>query len=281
MKRLTLKILALVMAIILILPFIFACTDEDETPSTSSTKAPEKTFDEMNEKEKAFYILNLDYEEENVRQEMTMNVSSVMEGFAFTLTATAVEIECGIGTNNYKHYLNSEMYMDLGFYSSSSKEVSGYFDGVMFEALHEDNINQYSYKSNISQADYIAYNESLEEDDNDNFGITKNNCRTATCVQDENGNWIATFSDFSGSALEELQEMVDGLADTSTLVDGKIILTVDSNLRPVSAAIEFVFEGTEVPEMSAQVTYQFGNEVIMPDMNLNSFTQVDDLRKME
>ena len=272
------------MALILVLPFVFACTDDDDSTDNDNTpKEPqkEKTFEEMTEKEKAFHILTIEQKDENIRREMELIAHFFYYDFEVDATVTLAEIERGIGTSNYIHHVGTEMIMDMGFTYSSNTQASGYRDGKMYETVSEDNLTQYRNWASISQEDYIDYKESQDDSVDDDFNIKEGNCQTVTCTKDTDGNWVATFTGLSGSALDEFKEMADafgGMIDSSALVDAVITLKVSSELKPLSASIEFVFTGENAPSLVCNMSFKYGDEVTVPDINFDDYTQVDDLR---
>lgn len=286
MKKINHQILSLIMALVLILPFVFACTnDEDEKEETPKEPVKEKTFAEMTEKEKALHILDLEIDSVNTRMDMTMNLESVYYGLPLTVNAVMWETEMGIGTDNYIHASRSTMSMDMTVRSTEIIEGGGYKDGKMFAVQVTDSRVDFSNWSAISQADYIAYKESLEEENEstvENYGITEQNCKTMTCVQNEDGNWVATYTDLTSDGLSEfvdLLESFEGMIDPSALTDIKMELTVTSDLVPVKADITFEFSGETPPVFAMGATFKFGDDVEEPLIELDGYTEVDDLRE--
>ena len=286
MKSLAIKILSLIMALLIIMPFVFACGKDEETKKEEQKETqPEKPFSEMSEAEKAFYIFNLkDIDAENVKLEMSMYISTLYRDIPVVINLSTLDYETGIDTSSYSHYSITVTETDMSYLGSSvTTEIEGYVDGKMF-IYSDDGSEKAGYWSYTNVNDYLDYqNEASDSSGLNNMsdlGLTKDSCETISCVQDEDGNWVATVTDVNEEGLEKFKTLLgdfEGMVNPSSLVDVILVETVTSDFKPVSLSLQFVFSSQTPPTFSIRAEFTLGDSVVAPKVDLNEYTEVDDL----
>ena len=282
MKKTTLKLLALMLACIMLLPLAIACdTSDDTTTTTESTEKPEPTeaekFAALSENEKAFYVLSMDVDDGGkTSMDMTMDLSTTYMGYAITSTVSGKQVEINTG-DKYADY--SEMNMTISMMGTTTTMLSkeGYIDGRAFYYMSTAGEGE-GYYVVMTKDQYIADFKDEEEDDDNDFGITKDNCQTVTCIK-SGDNWVATFTDMTSEGLAEFKEFVeafDGMVDPDSLTDVTLTLTISKDLKPVSAEVSFEF-----PDGGATLTmsciYKFASDVTEPTVDMSDFQETDSL----
>ena len=274
MKNLTLKLLALMLVCIIVLPMMFACGDEEQTDP----------FLEMSEEEKAFHILSIESDDsESVCMDMELTLACKLYGMDVTAVSSAKDITIGKNSDSYVHHSVIETSTTMMGTTTVVKITTGYTDGKMY--VSTDALGSTTSKwSPITKDDYIAYcDENNDSILTENFSITKENCQAITCVQLENGGWKATFAEISGDGLKEFKEMLksfEGMVEADTLEDVTLALTVDSNRKPTNISIDFKFSGEDTPVVSLDATITTGDTVTAPSVDLTNYEEVEDLTSL-
>ena len=282
MKKTTLKLLALMLACIMLLPLAIACDKTDDTTNTTeSTEKPEPTeaekFAALSESEKAFYILTMDANDDGkTSMDMTMDLSTTYMGYKITATISGTQVEIDTA-DKYVDY--SEMNMTMTMMGTSTVMLSkeGYIDGRAFYYGLSDGEGG-GYYVVMTKEQYIEDYKDDEEDSDNDFGITKENCQTVTCIK-VGDNYVATFTDITGDGLTEFKTLVEsfsGLVDPEALTDVTLTLTVTKDLVPVSAEVSFEFSDSSIV-LTMSCDYQFGSDVTEPTVDMSDFEETDSL----
>ncbi len=277
MKKLTLKLLALTMACLMLVPLMLACGEEE--------KEPVDPFLEMSEQDKAFHILNIDVDDSlSILAEMKMDLACEFMGLDVTASITSNNTTVDKSGDNYIDYTETQMAMTIMGQPTISTMKNGYIDGKMFEYSDTLGISKGEW-SPISKADYLKYlEEKNDNSDVEDFGLTKENCQTVTCVQDEYGNWTATFTDVSEEGLAEFKDLIgsfEGMVDPETLVDVVLTLKVSENYLPINMTVDFEFSEENAPVLSMDIDITVGSTVKTPSIDLTGYVEVEDLRENE
>lgn len=278
MKKLT-KLLALVLACFMLVPLMLACDDEKKE------NEPKDPFLEMSEVDKAFHILNIDIDDSmSILAEMKMNLSCKFMGVDVTANIASDKTTIDKAGEGYIDYTETQMAMTVNGQANITTTTNGYVDGKMFESVSAAGAQQGLW-SPISKSDYIKYlEENNESSDVENFGLKKENCQSVTCVQDEYGNWTATFTDVSEDGLAEFKSLIEsfgGIVDPSNLIDVVLTLKVSENRLPVNMTVDFEFSGENAPTLTMDIDITVGSGVKTPTVDLTGYTEVEDLRKTE
>ena len=115
------------------------------------------------------------------------------------------------------------------------------------------------------------------------FSINKRSCSNINCVQDDYGNWVATFSGFTQTGLDNITLMLDTFNSVfpyTTLKDISIEITVSPDFSNMKVVLDYTFEGELVPIITS-TTYIVKNQGVRdPIINLDGYEQVEDLRQI-
>lgn len=282
MKKQTLKLLALLLACLMLLPLVIACDKDDNPTEPTGKKEPTEPteiekFNALNEQEKAFYILDMDVEDGGkTSQDMTLNLACKYMGYDVVATMTGKQVEIDTA-DKYLDYTDATLTMSIMGTTVVTVSKDGYIDGRAFSYASDGSTEEGRYVTMTKEA-YISENKD-EEDEDDSFGLTKDNCSTVTCVKSGN-NWVATFTDITGDGLNDFKELVgsfEGMINSEDLVDVTLVLTVSSDLKPISARVDFEFSGEDKPQLSMDCNYKIGADVTEPTVDMSDYTETDSL----
>ena len=295
MKRITFKLLTLMLVCLMLLPLVIACGEEnDTTTTTTEEKKPteEEKFSALSEEEKAFYILELDEpQEERTNSVAILRLQNGSYGnydVDSSITIKTVNIDT---EEKYFDYVETVVITDVRSSTSISPartEVivkTGWKDGKCFQysEVTSNNQTRVSKTSKLqTKEEYIAEKEELENEANqsvslefsENFGITRDSCSTVTCVQAEGGEWKATFTDVNEECLAEFKKIIEAFkdyVDIDKVTDVVVELTVTKDLKPVSVNILFGETVTHKDYMRMVVEYSTGDDVVEPEIDLSDY----------
>lgn len=277
MKKFTLKSLALMLVCIMVIPMMFACNNE-EKPETDP-------FLELTEEEKAFYILNDEtYDNQPTYIELTQEIACSYMGFDLSVSATGKETSINKDSDAYVHYLDLTTSTSIMGTTTTVVSKSGYTDGKMFAYTEIGGEGQGAW-SPISKNDYIAYNDTKNGTFNSSLvEIKKEDCQSITCVQNEDNNWVATFTNISGESMNYFKTLLDateGMLDPEQLESVTLTLIVDSTRKPMSIAIDFNFIKDSGLSFTIDGNITIGDTVEAPSVDLTDYIEVEDLREVE
>ncbi len=299
MKKTLLKLICLALALALLLPLAVACGGSDDTQNAGSSKSsetqktntdssknndktdnskspddPDDPFAGMSEKEKALSVLNIDFEADIYRTDMSFILLTSLLGRE--LEAEAIGFNITSNKNGaFEEYQETKMSMTMAGNASVQKSTDGYVDGKAFEKVIVDGVVSGAFYEEISAEDYLAQN----EDDSsipDNFNITDESCGFASFEKDKAGNYVATFKKITGEGLDTFKDMLTGTFEaliSNELKDVTFVLTVTDELLPVSMSIDFVFDGANPPTLTLGVAFTFGNDIKIPEINWSEYSE--------
>lgn len=288
MKKLTLKLLSLLAAIVLIIPMTVSCVVEDLTEA--------ERFDMLSETDKAFYILEKDYDLDTSRKSGSISMSyqetnMSMNGYKLhvRLDSNLVTIDTEEQYLNYYEIVVSAEYSNRYTDSESVQTVkTGWIDGKYFEynQTESDSSGSSTTKSFMfdTKENYLAYLEGQGEtagalDIPKNFGITKENCSTVKCFKQGDDLWCASFSDVSDELLTELKKLAQPLAsivDIDNIEDANITLLVTPDFIPKEVIIFYNVSGFNFLRIAYE--YAYGDDVVIPQIDLSDYNEVPSLR---
>lgn len=274
MKKLTIKLLALMLAMVMLLPLAMACDKDKTTEPTEAEK-----FAAMSDKEKAFYLLNNDVDDSG-KESTTMSMDLEFTYMGIKLTATATGKSTTIDTaDKYVDYTESVVSVAMMGQSTVMTSKEGWTDGKHFVYSAESGIGAGYYMPQTKE-EYIADKEENNDEIPENFGLTTENCTTVTCTQNSYGNWVATFSGVSQDGLTEFKKLIEDFGDMvnlDDLTDISLTLTVNPDFKPMKAEISFVFSGEDAPVISFECNYIIGADVVEPTIDVSGYTETDSL----
>lgn len=276
MKSFTLKLLSLMLVCFMLLPLMLSCGEVEAPPSSSSTPVQDdeqSKFEALSESEKAFYILTTDFDDGGKQSvNLSMNLACKYMGYDVVAIMSGKMVEIDVD-NTYVDYTETTMSLTMAGYSQVSTSKSGYLDGKQFTYVNVDGEENGEYAV-YSKDKYIELFKQDEEEDFDDFGLTKDNCQTVTCAKNSQGNWVATFTDVTENGLEKFKELVssfEGMISADDLVDVALTLTVSSNLKPMGVKVIFEFASGSNATLSLDATYAIGNDVVTPVVDFSNF----------
>ncbi len=304
MKKRELRMLSLLLSLLLALSIFVGCApepaDEDETKETESqsltesettkeeeTTSATKTFEDMSDTEKAFYLWNdisILETKTSYQSDMTVLFKGTTQGLPFTMTGT--ETAKIILSENETFYSDSaEETIDLGEgrYVRELVMKKGYANGKFYTYQSEDGEEKGVYSS-VSTEDWKAYFlEAMEEED---LILSSLLVKNVSFEETSNG-YEAAFSGFTSKGLLEVENKL--LGGTSSVIgksptDAELTLQVGKDMLPQKATIQYVYEyevGENVPAMSIEVVYSHYDEVSASSVDLTGYRQVTHLFEAE
>lgn len=277
MKASILKLLSLVLVCFLLLPLVFSCGEENSNENGGETEL--QRFEKLSEKEKAFYILTNDFDIEKSRVDTTANISCKYMGYS--LVASLVGSTFEMDTDE-EYFLYSEETLSMTIAGSSQVVLAkaGYSDGKEFQYTATNGSGKGYYAETTDDAYRQKRKEQIENGPDDDFGLTQENCKTITCVQNSHGGWAATFTDIDKDSLGAFKKFIDmsftGLIDSETLTGATLEVCISSNLKPVSIKIDFEFSDAST-ELTVEGKYTVDNDVELPKVDLTGYTKKSSL----
>lgn len=300
MKRCTAKILSLAICLVLIFINLTSCALLEQVIGGLSDIPGvgglfEKNIEDYPEDERAFALFDkLDasmktvssYEEESLIS-MKFNYSDA----PYSVTLDGFTKIAGNNTDDYFEYSEVEqtVYAAGGLIENFTVSQA-YSDGKMYFSQKQGNVSSKMF-SNTTYEEYLecrsyASNEPLDME------ITK--LATVTeATRDDNGLWSATYKGFSADTTKSsLLSMVEDslfamITENATLADMEITLKSDSELRPRSCDIEFIFASKDetataslisnLPSIKINVEYEDYNVTSKDDVDLTGYSEVDNL----
>ncbi|MBQ8146832.1 MAG: hypothetical protein IJ039_08610 [Clostridia bacterium] len=289
MKKFTFKLLTVLLTCVILLPLIIACDKEDVSEPTEEEK-----FNALSEEEKAFYILNT---EADTNQRAAIKVRLSLQNGSYqnrSVSASAFVETVNVDTEDrYFDYTKTVVSIKISqkfnsmLTAAQSETVvkTGWTDGSYFEYTKTSSGSGSEISKKCTpqtKEEYISKKKKLEEEATelsglemgDNFGITRENCSTATCVQLEDGTWKATFTDVNEECLAEFKKLAkafEQFVKIDNIQDIILELTVTSDFKPISAKIIFGEAVTYNDYLSLTCQYAIGDDVVEPEIDLSEY----------
>ncbi len=167
--------------------------------------------------------------------------------------------------------------------------VSGYRDGKMYE-MEEDEDGKNALVSPISAEDYAKHKTRMEEiTGGDEVAALLKLAGTKTSQKNEDDTWSAKLSGYSNENIEKItaelfEAAMDLFADDYEVKDYVLEITIDQDHLPTSMKLSAVFEGDEddedKPEMTMLCTFKDYDQTTLPEVDLSSYTEVEDLASL-
>ena len=303
MKKRELRILSLLLSLLLMLSIFVGCApdsaDEDETKGAESTQAftesetteeeettatPKKTFEEMSDTEKAFYLWNdssILETKTSYQTDMTMSISGTMQEIPFTMTGSGTT-KVIMSENEAFYYDSAEETIDVGdgMYVSEIVLERGYADGKFYSYQSEDGDDKGVY-ADVSKEDWVSFfKESLEDDDLILSSLLVKN----TSFKETSDGYEIAFSGFTKQGLYEVESKL--LGESSSAIIGKSPSDIElktqfgKDMLPKKLTIEDVYEyavGENRPELTMEATFSLYDGVRSSSVNVTGYRQVTNL----
>ena len=280
MKKLSVKLLSLIITILLILPLVFSCGEE--TPAQESKPTVIKSFEEMDEEEKAFYLLKSGVIEKttNMRIDSKMIITGSVNGLVpVEIKITTSDVDLTSDSGEYTHNSITRVSAKSQYSSASTFVMYGYQDGKMyiFTSTNGETSRQWSP---VSEEDYKKCIKDVESSAMSGFGDLE--VTRGSCILSENGNYIATYSGASKGLIALFEKILTEYASVFKIPPVEdVVLTYEltPDLKLISIKIDLVFKKEPYFDFSMITNATYDNisfEKI--DLEGDGFVQVEDLR---
>ena len=250
--------------------------DTQDSITNDPVQDPEKSFDELSEKEKAFYILNIAPNEDRILFDMAMTLKCDYMGYTIEAEITGDTIII-YEDGKYTEYNVMKMTMTMAGQSTVQTIITGYMDGKHFNKQIADGSVQLAQCESMTQEEYLEMLAEEKKDEPEHYGITEENCDTATCTKNKFGNWVAIFTDIDKYGLLYFEKLItDNFQNmiTNELEDVTLTLTTTSDFLPVSEEVVFHFFGENPPTLTIEGTFDYGEEVSTPTIDWSEYEDV-------
>lgn len=285
--------LAMTLILVLLLGVLTGCkTSPDPSGEGTShsntnepwteTQPPQKSFEEMTDKEKAFYLFNA--AEDNCSSctvDMTISATGVIQGMPFSMTGGGKMISIDTPTELF-YYEDATEHFDIGNGTFVQDIVmkSGYVNGKMFSYQSSDGETDGVY-STLTDAEWRAYEKEKIEDED--LILSEELVGSVTLTTTAEG-YTATFTDFTEKGLDEMNK---GYGDMSSVMgddpsDVVLTISVDAEKKPLGMTVQFLYEGgTDAPTFVMDGIYRDVNQTKSIAVDLSGYRNVGDLRVIE
>lgn len=314
MKQRMTRLLAALLVLLLLLPVLFGCVEDQESvevdesdptqneqndPKTDGGNDPETPpasgtqttpFAEKSEKEKALHLWNVNRSEPQGVDSFTMTAEitgeGVMMGMPFTVSGSGLSVFAGLkDTADLFYYseVNERINVQNGSFVSETVLKDGFADGRMFAYQEVDGDGDGVY-SRINASDWKTYYQEKNEDSN--VKLLSEHVRNATFTEAAES-YTATLTEFTDSGLAAIKKAVGSDMSQvmgSPFVQVEVSVTTDKSFLPVAMSMTLLFEaetGEDTPFLEMAYTYGSYNETKAPSVNLAGYRVVSDLRVLE
>ena len=285
MKKFWLKQLAFVLVCLMLLGTLASCS-------------PAAKLEKLEEAERAPHLYEMvDDRMNKVRSynlEMELEMTALISGQKLRVEGSSDVALINGKKNNFVQITETEMTGSLnGDEIVSQKIVEGFQDGKMFyhsKSKENGEKSEVSLYSNIDKEAYLAHREAMS----DSFDInpdTLTHAETTTCKMNDDGTWVATYTDFNETGMESFVKLFDSyteaLGSGLSVDDVKMTLKTDKKLYPTQIELEVEFGGNQYTlgdtQPSCKMTIDFSdfNDVEVDKVDLADYTEVDDLRAID
>lgn len=248
----------------------------------TETQPPQKSFEEMTDKEKAFYLFNA--AEDNCSSctvDMTISATGVIQGMPFSMTGGGKMISIDTPTEVF-YYEDATEHFDVGNGTLVLDLVmkTGYANGKMFSYQSSDGETDGVY-STLTDAEWRAYEKEKSEDED--LILSEELVGSVTLTTTEEG-YTATFTDFTEKGLSEMDNAYGDLSSVMGDDPSDVVLTisVDAEKKPRSMTVQFLYEGgTDAPTFVMDGIYRDVNQTESIAVDLSGYRNVGDLRVIE
>lgn len=291
MKRNTLRLLALALALVLCMSMFLACDDGGTLPPDP--------FEGMTEAERAFELIRLYCEKQEALTSGTISLTLTGSfqtlisdvSCACTFFANGSSKVAGLGTENLSYI--EEFTNNITITPPTGSAITqvgttkeGFQNGKMFEETTKDGKTE-KFASAITAAEYAAY---MEKYDGADLIATASNCTMATSAKQADGSWLLTFtgftSDFVSMADKEfLAEISELFVPGQVLSDVRLAYIIAADYTPIQMTVEFVFANedptatTALPVLTQTQIYSGMNATTIETLDLTGFVDIGDLRQ--
>jgi hypothetical protein len=285
MKKFWLKQTAFVLVCLLLLGTLASCS-------------PAAKLGKLEEAEQADLLYEMVDERMNkvksCTTEMELELTALISGQKLRVEGSAEIALINGRKNKYTEITETEMTGSLNGKTILSQEVvEGFQNGNMFysaKTTENDKDTEVKLFSNLDAEAYLAHREQMAN----SFDITPDTLKqadTTTCKMNDDGTWVATYTDFNKTGMEEFEKLfesyTEALGSGISIADIKVTLKTDKKLYPSTIEMEIEFGGNQYTlgdmKPACKMTLDFSdfNEVEVDKIDLSDYTEVDDLRAID
>ena len=227
----------------------------------------------------------------------TMTTDVMGEKITETDRATVTYIENDTDELIYQEKIESTVKTRAG--EDNRIEITGYQDGYMYKYVKTED-KTIRFKSAILAEEYMEHMMNVQNDLQGD--VSKNTCDKITAVQNDDGSWIVTYSQFKSDGLAKFLDDMGNpqlYFEDYEVVDVNIEFEVSSKFVLEKSRMNFVFEKSNssnnnnsgivplstvanyIPVCKIEYSYSYGDDVTISenvDLENNLFTTVEDLR---
>ena len=310
MKKIFLKMLSLTVALLMIAIVFVSCQEDDIISADDSSV--DNSGEQTSPNEEKITLNAFEFYEkindamgavQSYKLDSTINMSISIPDYDIKVKAdgTMCSIESGIGTDDY-YSLNEQtfvttMTMGTDVSKTTSTSMEGFQNGRMFVMNDSDESSSYKAQklySDISVADYVAYDKSHDDGDMD-FDIDTDTCKNATCSYDDKSKeWVGIYKGFTDDAKEEFDfgfsDLSYMMGDDYVFSDIEIRMVTDDSFIVKSIKFNYIFDyvgdaaenKANAPHVSMSMTCSGVNSTPKGKIvDLSGYTKVDDLRILD
>lgn len=260
-----------------------SCNYFDKIPSADEVLA-------VSEDERAFKLFDIVERQIDKADSYTMNMTTeatlpVADGISVSAHGTAVSYIKGQTAQDLCLYneVNTTVTVTVGdeVIETQATSVTGYQDGNYYRKKTEDGKTTAIF-SPLTRTEYFDHLEYMS--DSFELDFSSDACITSTCVQNDDGTWSATYTDFFAEALDKLTAGIDDLAellDGVKIKDAEVTLNVSEDFYADEMNVTFVFlslNGAPPPTVTLNVEFSDYNETEAKSVDLAEYTELGDLR---
>lgn len=282
MKKRAISILSLVLCVLLS-SILVSCSETDKLLRMDEPERADAFFDIVNKAPADSYCLETD-----------ISIKGSLYGTAFEVNADSSTTYVGKEASDLVYHTEATTTVTVGKAGSAVTETEkknmGYRDGKLYEMLEKDG-EKNLLCSSLSAEDFKEHQEFLVGYSDAELADIHKRAANKTCVQNENGTWCATFSEYAEA---DLLAIIDyGFDYTVHLLDGyrvkDVIVTVeaDSELLPTEWKYELVFEKLpgdaeySEPEACTSIEFEDIGSAVAPEIDLSAYKEVEALADLQ
>ena len=214
------------------------------------------------------------------------NMSIAIGDYEITAEGEEDTVVSGMRSEAFSEYCEGTTCVSVSTDPTSVSEVQmvmGYADGMYFRKNVTDGVTQ-ALCSEMTRTEYNDHKKYLGGIE---FDFSDDSCVTTTCTYNEDGTWVATYTDFFEEALTQYEKLTEELAllfpEGVKLADIAVEVKVDELFYVESVSVDYVYtgKGVELPSFNITVNYSDYNDTEAADVDLDEYTEVDDIRVID
>ena len=217
---------------------------------------------------------------------MLYNMSLTVGDYEIVAEGVEESIVSGMRSEAFSEYSEGTSKVSISSDTSAVSEmqtVMGYKDGMYFRKYVTDS----KLQALCSEMTRTEYNDHKKYLGGIEFDFSDDSCVTTTCTYNEDGTWVATYTDFFEEELTQYEKLTEELAllfpEGVKLADIAVEVKVDELFYVESVSVDYVYtgKGVELPSFNITVNYSDYNDTEAADVDLDEYTEVDDIRVID